>query len=252
MNAALAAAAALVALAFSLSTLDRWLRRRRPHELAWTVALALFALGSFALWWAEADGWSLGAFRLFYLAGAVLNVPWLALGTVYLLAGPQLGDKVRTWLVLLSGFAAGVVLFAPTEAPVAGGELPTGKDVFGVAPRVLAAVGSGVAAVVIIAGALWSAWRVWRGRVPSLGSARVVTAPGQLAVGNVLIAVGTLILSASGTLAGRLGKDRAFAVTLLVGIVVLFAGFLVASTHSRRPLAVPTEPAGAASGEAAA
>ena len=72
------------------------------------------------------------------------------------------------------------------------------------------------------------------------------------AVGNVLIAVGTLILSASGTLAGRLGKDRAFAVTLLVGIVVLFAGFLVASTHPRRPLAVPTEPAGAASGEAAA
>jgi drug/metabolite transporter (DMT)-like permease len=52
--------------------------------------------------------------------------------------------------------------------------------------------------------------------------------------GNVLIAVGTLVLSASGTLAGRLGKDRAFAVTLLVGIVVLFAGFLV-SPSSKRP-----------------
>ena len=34
-------------------------------------------------------------------------------------------------------------------------------------------------------------------------------------LGNVLIAAGTLILSASGTLAGRLGKDQAFAVTLL-------------------------------------
>ncbi|MDO8391464.1 MAG: hypothetical protein Q7V57_13365 [Actinomycetota bacterium] len=252
MNAALAAAAALVALAFSLSTLDRWLRRRRPHELVWTVALALFSLGSFALWWAEADGWSLGAFRLFYLAGAVLNVPWLALGTVYLLGGPQLGDKVRTWLVLLSGFAAGVVLFAPTRAPVAGGELPTGSNVFGVGPRVLAAVGSGVAAVVIIAGALWSAWRVWRGRVPSLGAPRIIAAPRQLALGNVLIAVGTLVLSASGTLAGRLGKDRAFAITLLVGIVVLFAGFLVASTHPRRPIIAPVAAEGSASGEAAA
>ena len=234
MNAALAAAASLVAVAFALSTLDRWLRRRRPHELAWAVSLAMFAVGSLSLWWAEADGWSLGAFRLFYLAGAVLNVPWLALGTVYLLAGQRTGDRVRAWLLVLSGLSAGIVLFAPTRAPVTGGELPTGKDVFGVAPRVLAAVGSGVAALVIIVGALWSAWRVWRGRVPSLGTARTVGAPTRLAVGNVLIAVGTLILSASGTLAGRLGKDRAFAITLLVGIVVLFAGFLVASTGPRR------------------
>lgn len=236
MNAALAAAATLVALAFCLSTLDRWLRRRRPHELAWTVSLALFALGSAALWWAESVGWGLGVFRVFYLAGAVLNVPWLALGTVYLLAGPEVGNRVRGWLVLLSGFSAGVILTAPTREAVGRGEMPTGKDVFGVAPRVLAAVGSGVAAVVIIAGAVWSAWRVWRGRVPSLGAARTVLAPRRLAIGNVLIAVGTLILSASGTLAGRLGKDRAFAVTLLVGIAVLFAGFLVTSTTARRPV----------------
>lgn len=242
MNAALAAAATLVAVAFSLSTLDRWLRRRRAHEQAWTVSLALFALGSAALWWAESAGWSLGAFRVFYLAGAVLNVPWLALGTVYLLAGPVVGDRVRGWLVLLSGLAAGIVLFAPTRTGVHGGDLPTGKDVFGVAPRVLAAVGSGVAALIIIAGALWSAWRVWRGRVPSLGGARTVAAPRRLVGGNVLIAVGTLVLSASGTLAGRLGKDRAFTVTLLVGICILFAGFLVTSAGPRRAAASPAAP----------
>lgn len=241
MNTALAAAATLVALAFAANTLDRWLRRRRPHEAAWSVALALFALGSGALWWAEADGWNLAAFRVFYLAGAVLNVPWLALGTVYLLAGVAIGDKVRAWLLLASGFATGVVLVAPTRMAVAGGELPTGKEVFGVAPRVLAAVGSGVAAVVIIAGALWSAWRVWRGRVPSLGGPRLVSAPRRLAAGNMLIAAGTLVLSASGTLAGRLGKDRAFAVTLLAGVVVLFAGFLVASTAPRPGGAYPSD-----------
>lgn len=234
MNSALAAAATLVAFAFCLSTLDRWSRRRRPHELAWTVSLALFTLGSGALWWAESAGWSLGAFRVFYMAGAVLNVPWLALGTVYLLAGPQVGDRVKWWLVGLSGLTVGIVGFAPTKVPVQGGELPTGKDVFGVAPRVLAAVGSGVAAVVIIAGALWSAWRVWRGRNPSLGGRRTVSSPTRLVWGNLLIAAGTLVLSGSGTLAGRLGKDRAFAVTLLVGIVVLFAGFLVASAPPRR------------------
>jgi hypothetical protein len=235
MNAALAAAATLVAVAFAFSTLDRWLRRRRAHELAWTVSLFLFALGSAALWWAESAGWSLGSFRVFYLAGAVLNVPWLALGTVYLLAGPEAGNRVRGWLVFLSGLTVGIVLFAPTRTGVHGSELPTGKVVFGVAPRVLAAVGSGVAALVIIVGAVWSAWRVWRGRVPSLGATRTVAHPRRLVAGNLLIALGTLVLSGSGTLAGRLGKDRAFAVTLLVGISILFAGFLVTSAPARRP-----------------
>jgi anaerobic C4-dicarboxylate transporter len=100
---------------------------------------------------------------------------------------------------------------------------------------VLAAVGSGVPAVVIIVGALWSAWRVVRKKTPALSStaSRIVVSPWRLAVGNVLIALGTLVLSASGTLAGRLGKDQAFAVTLLVGVSVLFTGFLVASNSTR-------------------
>jgi len=72
MNAALAAAATLVAAAFAISTMDLWLRRRRPHDGAWAVSLSLFALGSMALWWAEARGWSLASFRVFFLAGAVL------------------------------------------------------------------------------------------------------------------------------------------------------------------------------------
>lgn len=230
MNAALAAAATLVASAFALSTLDRWLRRRRPYDVAWTVSLVLFAIGAGALWWAETVGWGLGVFRLFYLTGAILNVPWLALGTVYLLADRRLADRVRWWLTLLSGFAVGVVLVAPTRSPIRGNELPTGKDVFGIAPRVLAAASSGVAAVVIITGALWSAWRGLRRRGPR-----------HLMVGNLIIASGTLVLSASGTLAGRLGKDRAFAVTLLLGVALLFAGFLVATGRRSVDKAAPQQ-----------
>jgi hypothetical protein len=80
LNTALAAASALIAVAFGLSTWDRWLRRHRPHELAWTIAMALFALAAFSLWWGEARGWSEPSFRIFFMLGAVLNVPWLALG----------------------------------------------------------------------------------------------------------------------------------------------------------------------------
>ena len=233
MNVALAAAATLVATAFAIATFDRWQRRRRPHEGAWALSLVFFALGSFALWWAEARGWSLASFRLFFLAGAVLNVPWLALGTVYLLAGPRVGDRVRTWLIALSGAAVGVVFTAPAStSDLSGVELPKGSDLFGVAPRVFAAVGSGVAAIVIIGGAVWSIVRMLRGRNPATsGIHRQIIDVRRSASGNALIAIGTLVLSASGTFAGRMGADRAFAITLLAGIVVLFAGFLVASSR---------------------
>lgn len=235
LNGALAGMATLIATAFTLSTADRWLRRRQPHELAWTIAMFLFAVGSASLWWAESIGWNMFVFRLFFLCGAVLNVAWLALGTVYLLGGQRLGNRIRTWLIWLSGFATGIMLVAETKSRIVPSELPTGKEVFGVAPRALAAVGSGVPALVIIIGALWSAYRVIRRRNPALssGAQRSVVSAGRLAGGNILIATGTLILSASGSLAGRLGEDRAFAVTLLVGVFVLFFGFLVASNSTR-------------------
>lgn len=232
VNVALSAAAASVALAFALSTFDRWSRRRRPHDAAWTVSLVLFTVGSGALWWAQARGWSLASFRIFFLTGAILNVPWLALGTVYLLAGPSIGDRLRVWLIGLSGAAVGVVLTAPTAADVVHPTtMPQGSDVFGVAPRVFAGVGSGVAALVILAGALWSIVRLARRRVPAVGEHhRQVGNRRRSAGGNALIALGTVVLSGSGTLAGRLGEERAFILTLLVGVAFLFGGFLVAST----------------------
>lgn len=235
-TAVLAAVSTLVALAFALSTFDRWLRRRLPHELAWTVAMALFAVGSFALWIGATTGWTLFWFRIFFLAGAVLNVAWLALGTVYLLAGARIGNITRAWLIGLSCFASGVVLASPAKVAVEGTALPTGREVFGAFSRALAALGSGIPALVIIAGALWSAVRLLQGRSANLTtrSQRTVAAPGRLALGNLLIASGTLVLSGSGSVAGRFGKDQAFAITLTVGVCILFVGFLVASNAAGR------------------
>lgn len=237
LNTALAAGSGLVSLAFGLSTLDRWSRRRRPHELAWTIAMALFCLAAMSLWWAEARGWSAASFRMFFAFGAVVNVPWLGLGTVYLLAGQRAGHAVMRSLLVFSGFAVGVVLTAPIRGTISGTELPTGKEHFDALPRILAAVGSSVPAVVIFAGAAWSAWRVLRGATPAVtaSATRNVSSPRRLALGNVLIALGALVLSASGTFSGRLGADTSFAVTLALGISILFAGFLVASNATSAP-----------------
>ena len=94
VHLALAAAATLLALAFGLCTLERWVDRRKPHEAAWSASLGLFALASAALWAGAAFGWNALWFRLFYLFGAIVNVPYLALGTVYLLADRRIAQRV--------------------------------------------------------------------------------------------------------------------------------------------------------------
>jgi hypothetical protein len=225
MVAGLAFLATAVATLFAQATGVRYSRSKAPYQGAWTFALALFALASAALATAESTGWSRGSFRAFYLLGAVLNVPWLALGTVYLLGGRRIGDRIRTGLVLFTGFAIGVMLAAPIHGvidPVGG--IPVGKDHFGVLPRVLAGAGSGAGAVVVFAGAVYSAVRFARRRVPGAGF---------LAGGNALIALGTLVLSSGGLLQGAIGQDTGFTTSLAAGIVVIYAGFVVASLATR-------------------
>jgi hypothetical protein len=220
MVAGLAFLATAVSTLFAEATFKRWRQKRSPHEAAWTVALALFALASAALATGASTGWDRGVFRAFYLLGAVLNVPWLALGTVYLLLGERVGRRVRAVLVFFSGLATGVLLTAPIAGQVTGSAtIPVGKVVFGVFPRVLAAAGSGLGALVVFGGAAWSAVRF----------ARTRRSTGRMAAANALIALGTLILSGGGTLQGVLGHDEAFTLTLATGIAVIYAGFLVAA-----------------------
>src|SRR4051794_10111473 len=152
MHTALAATATLLATAFAMLTLERYLARHRRHELMWTISLAMFALGSLALWLGAAIGWSEWTFKAFYLFGAILNVLFLALGTVYLLADRRTGDIAAAAVSLLAAFAAGVVVAAPVLGLIDPDVLPQGSDVFGVGPRVAAGVASGVAALVIIGG----------------------------------------------------------------------------------------------------
>jgi hypothetical protein len=233
MESALAAAAGLVALAFALCTLERWLDRRKRHELAWTIALAMFTVGAGALWLGASDGWNGATFRVFYLFGAILNVPFLALGTIYLLGGRRRGDAWAVAIALAGAFAAGVVAVAPLEGVVPAHRLPQGSEVFGPLPRVLAAVASGAGALVVLGGAAWSAWRL-RGQSARPGSTR-------LAAANAVIALGTLVLGASGLLNSVLGQMEGFAVTLTVGITLLFVGFLATNARPVRLAQPPSE-----------
>jgi len=237
MHTVLAATATLLAGAFALSTLERYLARGRRHELMWTISLCMFALGSLALWAGAAIGWSEWTFKSFYLFGAILNVPFLALGTVYLLAGQRRGDIAAATVSLLAAFAAGIVVATPIIGAIQSDVLPQGSDVFGPGPRIAAGVGSGVAALVIIGGAVWSAVQLLLGRRRSAAAPVTAIPAGRLAAANLLIAGGTLVLSAGGLLNSVVDEMNAFAISLVVGIAVIFAGFLLTtvSTPSVQP-----------------
>jgi len=227
---ALGAFATVVSVAFALCTWDRYRARGRLHELAWTQSLVMFAVASLAYWAAGASGWTSVIFRAFYLFGAILNVPYLAVGTVYLLGGIELGRRIHRGLHVVAAFCAGVLCVAPLVAPIPADGLPEGRDIFGAAPRVMAAVGSGVGATVIIAGALWSAWKLLVARRrPAKGAAPAIP-PGRLALTNVLIAAGSIVLSLGGTLFAEGDREVGFGVLLVIGISILFAGFLVSGS----------------------
>ena len=233
LQSASAAAATLAALGFAAATAERWFDHRRPHELAWSIALAFFATAAGAAWWGASFGWSSASFRVFYACGAVINVPVLAVGTWYLLARPAVARVVAFLTTAAVAFGAGVVFAAPLRRSVPADALPQGSDVFGPLPRAVAASASSAGAVVLLGGAVWSAARLVRRRDEH---------GGRLAIANGLIAAGTLVLSAGGLANSVLGEMEGFVLTLVGGIALLFAGFLVTSPREDAPRAAAPSP----------
>ena len=236
LTSALAIGAALVAFAFGCMTVERWRLRRLPQDLAWSVALGLFVGGALALAWGAAVGWSPLAFRVFYGLGAVINVPFLAAGQLYLLIRRRNADLVKNATSLMAAFALGVVLFSPMKAAVPVDRLPQGSEVFNAAPRILAAVGSGLSAVVIFVGTAIGIVRVLQAKRAARGNGELIPGMNRRLGGLALLASGTVMLSLSGTLNSRLGEMRAFSVTLTIGVTLLFSGFALSS------LRAPTDP----------
>ncbi len=226
-HSALAGAAGLISLALAAATFERWLRKPSRHLAAWSIALLLFAGGAMAAWFGAATGWSEPAFRAFYLLGAILNVPVLGVGSIYLLKGRAAGDKAAAVVALLSAFAIGVIWAAPVRGGFEAEVLPRGSEVFGYLPRVLATGASSSGAIVVFAGAVWSIYK--RRRVT--GEERPSR---HLALGNGLLAFAIVILSVGGLFNSVADEMTTFSISLTAGAAFLFAGFLVSTSQPAR------------------
>ena len=204
---------ATVASVFTVLVLRQYVGHRRTYQLMWAAGFAMFAIAAFAGYLARSGGTTDTEYRLFYLFGAILNVAWLALGTMYLLAKRRWADRSLLAVSLLSLVAAYAVVAAPvdlTAAADSGRGFPNGS-----LARILAGVGSGVGSIVLIGGALWSAWIFFSKRHN-----------GRRALANVVIAIGVVIVAAGGT-ATFTGASGILEFANLVGLSVMFAGFLL-------------------------
>lgn len=221
-------AAALVSSYFSGLLATQFRSRPRPNLLAWSIALGMFGVASGAAAVGALVGWSPLTFRIYYLFGAVLNVPVLALGTLYLLAPRRVADGAAVVTMIASIGAAVVILGADLNpGGLATEGIPRGSEVLSENVRLLSRYFSIIGFLIVVGGALWSAVRLARQRQARLK---------RLAVANLLIALGTTVVAVASEMA-RIAtgptEDLVFAVGLFVGVSVMFAGFL--KTRSPRP-----------------
>jgi hypothetical protein len=91
LSVLLSSAAALIALVMGLALIDQWRERRRTYQLVWAIGILMFGAASACEALGAASGWTPTLFKTWYLAGAVLNVGWLGLGTAFLLAKTRFG-----------------------------------------------------------------------------------------------------------------------------------------------------------------
>ena len=214
-------AAALVAVLFSVALVRRYAARRQSYEVIWALALLMYAAASLAVAFGVANGWTSGEFRIYWALGAVLNVPFLAQGELDLLI-PRRGVRWALYVLLafITAYTIAVVRTAEIHTAALTQDLPSGKEVFGdgTAAHRLPQLIAIPAYLVLVGGTLWSAWRMRRR--PELR---------DRFWGTLLIAFGATIIAGFGSAFAALGDLAPFSISLLVGIAVMFIGFLRAT-----------------------
>lgn len=205
---------ALLSAALALVMLRRLRRRVRPHEAAWSVAFVLFALAAGSQAVGDVRGWTPLLARLYYVTGATLVVGWLGLGTWLLLVHKPWQRNAGVWvMLLLSGYAIGLVSLASVDTGLLANagwhalQKPAALTILTISINV-------AGTVLLVGGALYSAWVFWRRGIMR----------GRM-IGCILLATGALLVAAGGSLT-RLGHQQYLYMAMSAGIAVMFWGYL--------------------------
>src|SRR6267143_3012891 len=102
--------AAVVGAAFAVVVGRQYLRRRKPYQAIWALALAMFGVAAAFETVGQLAGWSDATYKGYYLFGGLLNVGWLGLGSLLLLVPPRAARWAIIAMVVISIVALASVL----------------------------------------------------------------------------------------------------------------------------------------------
>jgi hypothetical protein len=175
----------------------------------------MVAIATWALFAGLTFGWAGPVYRTFYLFGAVLNILFLALGSMYLVVGKRSGHGMAIALGAYAAISTTLVTTVPFESPLPDSGIPSDIFASGFGPRLFAIIGGAVGSLILVALALVSLVRFW-------------TKDRNIVWGNALIVAGVFAAAWGGT-GLALGEAGGFAVSLLLAVSLIWAGYRVAS-----------------------
>lgn len=208
----------LVSLIFAVLVFQRYRRRQGNHLLLWGIGMIFYAVGSFSEAFYGFFGWNPVVFRLWYLFGAILVAAWLGQGTVYLLAKRKWANTLMALLALGSLYGLVRVFTAVLDPTLMTGSEMSGHAIITSGVRSLTPFFNIYGTITLVGGAAYSAWLFWRKRVLL-----------HRTLGNILIAAGAMAPAFGGAFS-RFGIPGALYIGELLGAIVMFAGFIRATT----------------------
>ncbi len=212
--------ASAISWIFVLLTYQQYRERGKTHQLLWTLGIASFALAVTADTIARAQGgWQEGGYRIWYFFGAMHGVTLLGHGTLMLLNRQPWTQRLLEVIVVAMVISAVVAINAPIDFS----QLESAFEPKGTAFPEIAQMGFATprfwtipfnlyGTFWLVGGALYSGFSLWRSHRPR-------------AIGTLLIALAGFVLATVSSL-NRFGIDYLEAIGRMVGVTVLFVGFL--------------------------
>jgi hypothetical protein len=158
-------------------------------------------------------GWSPGAFRLWYVTGALLGGAPLAQGSVYFHFPRRTANRMTAVLVPFLVVATLLVLVVPIDQALVNPHGLSGRVMEWRWVRLLSPVVNLYAVIFLIGGAVRSALRHWRS-----GGRRA------LAAGNAWIALGALLPGIGGSFS-RAGNTEVLYLLECIGLLCIWRGY---------------------------
>lgn len=210
---------AILGFVFTALLVAQYLKRRKPHQLAWAVGFLLYTIPAVMESYSEyARYWDPTMYRFYYVMAAIL-VSFLGLGTVYLVFKRRLWGHIFLAYILV---VLAVFLYRAMTADLITANLVPGITVGGTAMpqsvRVFSFLNTVPGTLSLLLGSIYSIVRF----LPNKAYRYRVWA-------NVLIITGTMIIATAGSMA-RTGRSVGLYPAEMLGAAFLLWGFLKAGT----------------------